>query len=523
MSIGRRTTSDSRRRRLLVYQSRCLDDATGASDRGRTERLRQARRAPTIYGSNVHRRLRGRWFSLVPVRRRAMAGVTGAVGALVAVLCLAHGLALFWQPLAELPQIARPLRLDRPDSFGTWARAAMLALAAGASLLIYQLRRHRNDDFRGSYRIWPPLIVLMAVASFNAVVNLVPWLGAVIEWCVGRRVALSGADWIRIALTVGGAALSLRMIAEVRSSRLAALLMTATVAVFATPLAAHWGVLSDQTPIRWLLVTSAPLVAAALLMLACVAYLRKLFREVRKLDEDDPVSLRWRQWMDNLGGLRKHSATDKPEEEAAPETRKPKPRAKPTAKSSEVAAPESQPESKPPRTGFRWWPRWRRNGTAATDAAQDGKAAPDAKSSEPITKPAVSNAPPAKPAPVVAKGASAAQAQNQNPDEGSETAEKVSKRGGWLSGWFRRSKGAAESPGEESPAGTADRSGRPPSSVKNPTSAPQNARQSDNDAFGDDDDDDDDSGHDPSADQSKLSKAERRRLRRENKRGGHAA
>ncbi|TVQ03438.1 MAG: hypothetical protein EA381_01510 [Planctomycetaceae bacterium] len=506
---------------MLVYQSRCLEDATGASDRGRTERLRQARRAPTIYGSNVHRRLRGRWFSLVPVRRRAMAGVTGAVGALVAVLCLAHGLALFWQPLAELPQIARPLRLDRPDSFGTWARAAMLALAAGASLLIYQLRRHRNDDFRGSYRIWPPLIVLMAVASFDAVVNLVPWLGAIIEWCVGRRVALSGADWIRIALTVGGAALSLRMIAEVRSSRLAALLMTATVAVFAAPLAAHWGVLSDQSPIRWLLVTSAPLVAAALLMLACVAYLRKLFREVRKLDEDDPVSLRWRQWMANLGGLRKRSTTEKPAEVAAPATRKAKPRAKPAAKSSEVASPESQPDSKPSRTGFRWWPRWRRNGTAASDAAQDGKATSDAKSSEPVTKPVVSNAPPAKPAPVVAKGASSAGPQNQNPAEGTEAAKKASKGGGWLSGWFRRSQGA-ESLGDETAGGTADRSGSPPNNGKNPTPAPQNTRQPDNDTFADDDDDDD-SGHDPSADLSKLSKAERRRLRRENKRGGHAA
>src|SRR5690606_3952739 len=138
----------------------------------------------------------------------AMAVSALAILGAAALLALAHWLAVTWPPLAHREPLARPLRLARPDSFGAWLRSALLVLAALTSLLVYQLRRYRNDDYRGSYRIWPPVIILIAISSVDGIVGLIPWLGEWIDLLLGKRVAMAGSDWIRIVLTVGGAALA---------------------------------------------------------------------------------------------------------------------------------------------------------------------------------------------------------------------------------------------------------------------------------------------------------------------------
>ncbi len=82
MSNGRRTID---RRRRVLYSTNQADNARStAASRREAERLREARRPTAAYGSRVHRRLRGRWFSLVPVRRRTM----------ITIACLLSGITL---------------------------------------------------------------------------------------------------------------------------------------------------------------------------------------------------------------------------------------------------------------------------------------------------------------------------------------------------------------------------------------------------------------------------------------------
>lgn len=315
MVSAKRIDNDSRRRRVLIYQSCCGDEATSAVDRRKAEQLRKARKEPATYGANVNRRLRGRWFSLVPVKRRAIAAVGCVLLLVVASLGMAHWAANYWQPLAQRPEVARPFYLDRPDSFGTWVRALFLAAAAGTATLIYQLRRYRNDDYRGSYRIWPPVIILIAIGSIDAVAGLFPWLGELIQWGMGRRVVVSGGDWMRMLLSVGGLALGVRILIELRSSKLALASMAIGSLFFAIPLLAQWEVLKPETPIRWFLITTSPLIAAAALWFACAAYLRKLFREVRGIDADDSLSRRFALWKQQVWG---GDEDDDSEEDEAP-------------------------------------------------------------------------------------------------------------------------------------------------------------------------------------------------------------
>lgn len=547
MSIGRRETSNLRRRRLLVYQNSRDETAGTAADRRQFEKLREARCPSEVYGTSVNRRLRGRWFSLVPVRRRAMTGVAIVILGVAALLCLGHWAAVAWQPLAYRAELARPLRLDRPDSFGAWVRAAFFAAAAGTSVLVYQLRRYRNDDFRGSYRIWPPLILLMCVASLDAVCQLVPWGGELIEWLLGRRVALAGSDWIRIALTVGGMAIAMRMIAEVRHSKLAVVMMSLAILGFAIPMAARWGMLASDTPVRWLIITSSPMMASAALWVACGAYLRKLFREVRKMDAEDALSLRIEQWRERITAMRQISKREKQQaaeaaksakaarkltktqskkrdqaDEDSVTARKISPR---TAAVTGVTAVKSENqnqnkgrsnaasnEAKKSRFKLRFWRRDSQTETVTSDTQNDGRGG---LATQVVTQSAEYSVPvavkadavsPAAPRTSGAAGQSAVAASatgGQSGDASSATSgEAATKKKGRLFGWFGKKQDA-------------DGDGELPAKRKPAKQIEATKASGEDDDLGD--------GDDPSIDWATMGKAERRRLRREMKRNGQAA
>jgi hypothetical protein len=525
MSIGRRTSTDTRRRRVLAYQSSRDGEGGTSADRRLVEKLRQARRPVAIYGASVNRRLRGRWFSLVPVRRRAMAAASLAILGAAALLCLGHWLAISWQPLAYREAIARPLRLDRPDSFGTYVRAFLLAVAAGTSLLIYQLRRYRNDDYRGSYRIWPPVIILFGVASLDCVCGLIPWCGELIDLMLGKRIAMAGSDWIRIVMTIGGAALALRLVAEVRHSTLAFALLLLAVVCSAIPLAGRWGIMHIDTVFKWWLITSAPLMAAATLSVCCGAYLRMLFREVRRLDEDDRLSLRIRQWKANLLAARTVDASQPAEPRAAKkvaaEKTKPSKMTTPStepisssgaAKTPSTDKPAEKSAAEKPAAGeptvrkkrFAWLFRRRKQRAASSDTIDQKATA----KSEPPPKPAVTQpSSAAKPA-TKATDESPGTAAEKTSTSGApaKAARKRRSIGSVLFGWLRRSKSVS--------------AGGSPSKAKAATAATSASRASSPSQSGDDDDDD--IGDDSSIDWASMSKAERRRLRREIKRGDAA-
>lgn len=487
MNIGRRTASGLRRRRVLVCRNLHGPDPASRGDQRRVERLRQARRAPATYGSSVNRRLRGRWFSLVPVRRSTLLITSALILGVACSLVAAHWAAASWPPLAYRSELARPLRLDRPDSFGSWCRAAFLMAAAATALLVYQLRRYRNDDFRGSYRIWPPVIVLVALASVDSIARLTPWLGELIDWSLGRRVALAGGDWIRIVLTVGGAALAIRMLAELRHSKAATALTLLTTLLLALPLAAGWQILQVDSPARWLLVTSAPLLASATLWLAFGIYLRKLFREVRRID-DQPL-WPWPRRRQHHPGQPATAAQDRlaTASRRSPAVSSPRDTSHPGSSTSTAAT--SQPARR------RWLP-WLGRRPKPAQAAQPRS------SQKPQVQPAQRQpeaAPPAQPAAGLPRSTQQAVATAKQPQ-----------RRGLLARLLRRR-------GQPDPAANSDRQPDRPAGDAQPAKRPaqQDGRQGDAsrpEAAGDD-----------AIDWSSLSKAERRRRRREMKREGRAA
>ena len=475
-----------------------------------------------------------------------MSAVVGALMAAAMLLCAAHYAAVSWPSIAYRPDLARPLRLDRPDSFGHCMMVALLTASTGASLLIYQLRRYRNDDFKGHYRLWRLVMVVMFLASINAMVGMLDWAGAILDTLFGKRVALTGSDWIRLLVSLGGAVLAIRLIAEVRRCRSSLGLMIAACLLLAIPEAAKWNVLSVHSLSRWILVTSAPLFACTALLLSLGIYLRMLYREVRRIDDSDPALERFRQFT-----ARWFQRTERDDDEQQEDQRE---------------APKKAAGSDRDQVDRGWWP-WRRRSPSKQSAAREAdneiedeeadayeddaeesetvapvdqqrtgtdkagkpkakrrwfglrRAKPDpgtVESSPPgnaqeLPKPTTSAASPAKKQsrfslrlkpPAAAASAPAAANAAEEDTKSEKEAASTKKRSSGL-GWFRRGKsGSAENPA--SPSG-------PNASTAKPSSQSANHATDDSELDSDD------------IDWNSLNKTERRRLRKQLKRQNRAA
>ena len=361
MASGMSTTRNSNDRRRRVLYATHHDDSGSSTAAGRreAERLRAARRPTAIYGERVQRRLQSKWFSLVPINRGTAVTVASAFTGLTILLILLHYLSVTWPRLAFNPEIARPLRLDHADSFGRWYLSMLLAASSGAAFLIYQLRRYRLDDYRGQYRLWRTMLLTLAFTSVGVTVSLVDWSGSMIDAALGRRAALAGADWVRLLVSMGGMVLVLRLIAETYRSRFSLVALLVAVAALVFPEAAGWNLFAIDSPIKWSAMTSAPLVGSTAIFLSLGAYLRLLYREVCEIEASPSIRVKLSEQFSNLKFLPARRDRDDSIQEEKPEPPRRQPKAKvvkaESAKANEAEAESDPPVSAEPKT--RWWHR----------------------------------------------------------------------------------------------------------------------------------------------------------------------
>jgi len=257
----------------------------------------QARQPAVAYGSRARHCLRGRWFSLVPVSFSAMVRLSAAICLLVAGLVVGHVMTVRWPALADHPHFIAVFRMDAAGSLARYFTLVLLLVMAGVAHLIYQLRGHRNDDFRGHYRLWRWVTICCLVGSVASSVPLTAMAGGLLDWLTGRRVALSGHDWIRLLIQLGGIVLAVRTLVELGWRRWASAWMAMGWLTIGLPAAAHWDFWSIENLFRWTMVTAAPTIATACWFLSMTLYLRTLYSEVRGLT---PAVSRWEAFRARL-------------------------------------------------------------------------------------------------------------------------------------------------------------------------------------------------------------------------------
>ena len=355
MNYSRRP--DERRRRVMMTTGMAAPTAATASSRRRMEQLREARRPQVAYGSNVRKCLRGRWFSLVPVDRSTYVKFLAGLAAIVAALVFFHDASVRYATIADQPSWVDVLRISRYGSFGRYAIGVLYLCVAGAAWLVYQLRRYRNDDFSGNYQLWQWIVASALVASVSSAVPVLGMLGAAIDWSLGQRAALSGEDWIELFLMVGGAILALRTVAEMWRYRWSSGFMIAGWVAMAIPTAADWNMIDVGDLARWTVVTSAPLLAVAFWFAATVGYLRCLFREVRGIESAPGLMQRLRvvaaDWTSEDDSLGVERSTEKSAASSNASKRK--------------ATVGSTPQTEPKRPASRVQPKHARKDESATE------------------------------------------------------------------------------------------------------------------------------------------------------------
>lgn len=168
MGLRRIAPGDQRRRRVLIEESLSVVSAEADSD--------QPRQPTSKFGlvnGNSYSDAAGLQCQPPTVILLASRPFTITVTALSSLVLLVGLLAAYghWRlwPRDLLPAPMSVLDLERPGNLTAWFCSLLLASAAFQGVQIYRLRRHKTDDYRGRYRVWVWIpLVLFAMAAGQA-------------------------------------------------------------------------------------------------------------------------------------------------------------------------------------------------------------------------------------------------------------------------------------------------------------------------------------------------------------------
>jgi hypothetical protein len=157
MDVRPAVQRDDRRRRVLAEETA---SATATVSRPN----RSGRDGTPRYSADAHPHKQRPITDLVPVRYRWYA--LGWLAALATVAGLQAG---YYFSIAELgPRSLAAVDLAAAGSLAGWFRSAVMALAAGLAMLVLVIRRHKQDDYRGGYRVWLWAAVCWLLVSAQA-------------------------------------------------------------------------------------------------------------------------------------------------------------------------------------------------------------------------------------------------------------------------------------------------------------------------------------------------------------------
>ncbi|MDZ4852858.1 MAG: hypothetical protein SGI77_26525 [Pirellulaceae bacterium] len=171
------------------------------------------------YSQAVRRACQQRLVQLIPVRRLSLALMITSVWGLWTVLMLAHYF-VHVKPVAStgLLPIAYLVHLRSAHGIAHWLGGQLWMLTALASLMIFQLRKHKLDDYRAKYRVWGFLAIAALVSSLDASSSGLYLFGKSIDAWTLREVGYSGWSVVLATFAALVGVLGLRICSEIKSA-----------------------------------------------------------------------------------------------------------------------------------------------------------------------------------------------------------------------------------------------------------------------------------------------------------------
>ncbi|MBW3596256.1 MAG: hypothetical protein KY475_03160 [Planctomycetes bacterium] len=246
MDFRRNGSRDERRRRVLMDES-AADAAPGdeASSAPKRSRAKTESPAPSRYAGAAWEESQPRITSLLPTRRLTLWAWLLACSAAVGLLGYLHVAVAGWKE--RLPEVDfAPLELAARGSLGAWLASLLLAWASIVAVQVFLIRRHRNDDYQGTYRLWLTLAAALGLGSIVAATKLDVMAGELVAVLCGIP---AHATLIRVLL-IGAvaAACSVRSIWEIKPSRGALSLLAAAMTCYLAVALLSLGVVKAPAP-----------------------------------------------------------------------------------------------------------------------------------------------------------------------------------------------------------------------------------------------------------------------------------
>jgi len=221
MPISRDPRQDRRRRVLRENADGEVAEPVAAARTGRTaapDASEPIARRGAGYSQDVRNACGHRLVQLIPIRRRSFAAVIGLSILFPTLLLLAHYLVYVNGKLAWYGHpLALALDAAHPHSIAAWLSSHLWLLCLGATLLTFQLRRHKLDDYNGEYKLWFWLVITCLLASLDSTTHVSELFGfALHRWSV-LNLGWSGPAVVKATLAVLIGMLGLRLCSELKA------------------------------------------------------------------------------------------------------------------------------------------------------------------------------------------------------------------------------------------------------------------------------------------------------------------
>lgn len=243
--------------------------------------------------------------ALIPARAWTLSVLLLSGVTLVALLNLLHAL---------LPRLGRWIGPEQVDALNfavrgnlaAWFSAFLLGYAAVMSVQIFNLRRHRVDDYKGRYRCWIWLTVLLAGASVDAATGLHDIVGGLIVKLSKATTFSPGAGWLLLAAIIV-TCVSIRMAIEMRRSIGTLVALTLALGCYALAAVVRLGWLPLDAELGWHTLVSSTLLGHLLVCFTTLAYGAHVYLDAQGLLVKKP----------KVAKPKKKKEDDKPAEEKA--------------------------------------------------------------------------------------------------------------------------------------------------------------------------------------------------------------
>jgi hypothetical protein len=199
--------SDQRRRRLLA------DDLSSRNELTQCRAWSGNVTLPTShYGDAAFLKEQIRLLDLIP--RRKVVLVLMLFAAAAAIAGLEVGYSWMLDRAAHGAAVVAAFDLSAKASLGGWFSSLLLVAAAAVALLVYSVRRHRVDDYRGHYRIWFWAAACWFFLATDQAAGLRETLRDVMIAVTGTKLSGDGAIWWVVVYAVGLGAIGSRLLID---------------------------------------------------------------------------------------------------------------------------------------------------------------------------------------------------------------------------------------------------------------------------------------------------------------------